>query len=378
MKYRSLAPLLAVALLASLLPLPSVLAGPAADSIAALEAHVDNLEARVTALEATPPPTPAPTPTPTVAPTPTPTPSPTPAPTPTPVPTPSPTPVSACQATFTGDATGATDVSSSLSSFLNANDTKTVCLAQGGEYKVNGQVHVTSPNGLVVLGRNAQIHQSTRGTNPILLIDGGGSGLELHDLTVLGANPTPGKWVYAYEHNHGIAFGGTQDVLVESVTVKNVGGDGLYLSGGANQWMNGVTIYSNTFDGIGRMGLAFTDGVEHAVVDSNRWDNIAYYLWDFEPNGATVGGRAAGANDVVFKNNSIGVKHYGDYPADQTQACGYDAVTTNASGGGPITNIEGFGNVVDAGGPAFRLGNFANASPWNWHDNPGQTTAGPC
>ncbi|MEW6224328.1 MAG: hypothetical protein AB1627_06835, partial [Chloroflexota bacterium] len=89
-----------------------------------------------------PAPTPAPSATPAPAPTATPAPAPTatpaPAPTATPAPAPTATPPSGTTyaAVFSGDATGATDVTSALRSFLQSHNGQRVALATNGVYKV--------------------------------------------------------------------------------------------------------------------------------------------------------------------------------------------------------------------------------------------------
>ena len=211
-----------------------------------------------------------------------------------------------CTRDVTADATGASDVTSALQSFIDASpDGSVICFEAGGQYRVDGTIHVSGRSSLIFAGRGARIFQTVRATTRIWLIDGGGSDITMRDLTVEGANPNPGKWDVAYEHNHAIQIGGTLRVELAHLTIKNIGGDGLYVSGGADRWADSVHLHDSLLDGIGRMGVAITDGGSNVVVDFNTFQRIGYYTWDLEPNGATVGGRLAGAEHVRFSDNRI-------------------------------------------------------------------------
>lgn len=340
--------------------------------------------------------TPSPTPTPTLAPTPTPTIAPTPVPTPTPTPLPTPTPSTACAQTFTGDATGAIDVTGSLTTFLkNAPAKQFVCLVPNGIYKITAQLNIPGKNGLWLNGQGATIYQTVRKTDPILNFDHQGSDLILKNVKIKGSNPRPGKWEYAYEHNHCIVLGGIVRAELDTVTCQNVGGDGLYLSAGRSLTSpypavlgDSLRVHDSIFDGIGRMGIAWTDGFNHSEIDHNIFRNIGYYTWDIEPNGYYLhpdgqlnqnasGGTLVGAQYGSIHDNQVGPKPYGDYPKDSTQACGYNFVTTNASGGGLMADFDIRNNVNTSGEP-FLLGLFGNPQRITYSGNtPNQRTGSP-
>jgi hypothetical protein len=297
-------------------------------------------------------------PTATPSPTPTPTPSPTPTPTATPSPTASPT---GCTRTFSGDNTGMIDVTAALQSFLAAAGGSVSCLAPGGTYRIGGGLHTSGLSNATIDGQGATIFQSVASGSRVLLIDTGGDRVTIRNLTIAGTKIAPyGKWLRSQEANHCLQFGGVTNVLVENFTCRNVGGDGIYLSGGANRWMDQVVIRNSTMDNTGRMGVAITDGVSHLTYTGNTLRGQGYYCMDVEPNGATVAGRLAGLEDAEFSNNVCGPKPYGDYPADTTQADGFAWVATNASGGGTCNRINVFGNSVTDPNPKyqdFRWGN---------------------
>jgi hypothetical protein len=311
----------------------------------------------------------APPPTASPSATPVPTPVPTQTLAPTPVPTANPTPASACARTFTGDATGATDVTSSLSAFIGGGSNTTSCLKPNGTYKITGQVHVDGDAGtrsaITIDGQGATIKQTTRSTSPIVLVDHGATGVLFKNLTIEGSNPQPGIWSITYEHNHGIQFGGMLSGGADHVTIKNVGGDGFYLSGSyvpsGFQFEENVKISNSVVDGNGRMGVAFTDGANHTTIETTTFTNIAYYAFDFEANGHIFNGLPAGSIGAIIRNNTISLIPFGRNPTISGQATGYVLAVTGTSGGGPAEDISFTGNTMtDPTWGELRIGVFNN------------------
>lgn len=263
---------------------------------------------------------------------------------------------------FHGTGNGTPNEYSALQSFFNGLPCGAVVGFDppDGVFKIGGStLHIANPCNLTVVGGGSTIWQSTRTGSPNILIDGGGGFLRLDSWNSEGSNPNPGKWDFDYEHNHGFQIGGIVGVDANSCNVINVGGDGWYLSGGGGQWAQNIRIHNSVIDGIGRMGVAVTDGAEYVVVDYNTFRNIGYYVWDIEPNGAIVDGRDAGGLHIRFSDNIIQGKPYGDYPSDPTQALGYIFVITGTSGGGPAEDVEISRNIMTVEG-AIRMGLFNN------------------
>ena len=145
---------------------------------------------------------------------------------------PPPAPAS-CTRKATADKTGGSDVTDELQRFIdNSPSGSVICLASGGKYKVNGTLHLNGRRGLTIDGLDATIFQTSRSTTRIWLLDGDTRNIKLRNMTIKGANPNPGFWVGAYEHNHGIEIQGALDVDLSHLRIVNVGGDGLYLSSG--------------------------------------------------------------------------------------------------------------------------------------------------
>jgi hypothetical protein len=223
-----------------------------------------------------------------------------------------------------------------------------ICFAANATYKVSGQIHLVNRQYLTFQGNGAKIYQPNRATGPVLLIDGGGNDLKFSDLTIRGSNPSPGVWDLTYEHNHGIQIGGAIRVEFDDVSVINVGGDGLYLAagsvGGTIRWADSVHFHDGIIDGVGRMGVALTDGASNTTIDHNIFRRIGYYTWDIEPNGHVWNGVAAGAVHASFSNNLLGPQPYSTGASGQ--ATGHVFVATGTSGGGPADDIVVSGNTI--------------------------------
>ena len=263
-------------------------------------------------------------------------------------------PVAGCKRLVNVDATGAIDVTAALQSFLNLSPNgSTVCFAVGGQYRVDGMISLDKRTGLTLDGQGARIFGTVRTNSPKLRFQLG-SELVVRNLIIEGFNPDAGTssaHLLEWEHGHGIGIYGTRRItLGPNVTVRNLSGDGIYvtggpLPGGGFQWADTVTVDSCRIERNGRMGVAFTDGARNVVVSGCVLDQIALYAFDIEPNGHSFSGVAAGAEDVRFSDNTI-VTYGIDHDLTPWVLAG--------TGDGPQRNIEFSRNVVTGG--ALRIG----------------------
>lgn len=267
---------------------------------------------------------------------------------------PTPQPVAGCTRLVDLDASGTTDVTADLQSFLDASSNhSTVCFAAGGQYRVDGMIALDGRTGITLDGQGARIFGTVRTNSPKLRLQLGAD-IVVRNLTIEGFNPDAGTssaHLLGWEHGHGIGIYGTQRVtLAPNVTLRNLSGDGIYitggaLSGGGFQWADGVTVSGCRVERNGRMGVALTDGARDIAVSRCVLDEIALYAFDIEPNGHSFSGVPAGAEDVRFSDNTIGT--YGIDP-DLTPW------VFAGTGDGPQRNIEFSRNVVTGG--ALRIG----------------------
>ena len=293
---------------------------------------------------ATPRPTPTATPSPTASPTPQPTPVPTVKPTPVPpvaTPTPQPPapppapPSPSCTQTFGGDASGATDVTSALQSFLQQSPAgATACLATNGQYRVNGRLYIAAhENGLTIEGNGARLFATVRSNQALLLFDRGRN-LVVRNLTIEGFNPngrTANAHEQSWEFGMGISMYGVINATITNVRILNVNGDGIYIDGGA-RWSDGVAIRNVLIDGTGRHGVAFTNGVRNTVVSGSTVRFTGMYPFVIEPDG-----NGSGADGITITGNAIS-----RYTIDSS----WGPYLFAATGAGDENNIEFSNNVV--------------------------------
>jgi hypothetical protein len=266
-----------------------------------------------------------------------------------------------CDRRASVDKSGDTDVTDELQRFIdNSPNGSVVCLASDGRYKVNGTLRIRDRGNIVFDGNGSTIVQTNRGTARILLIDGSSHDITVRDLTIKGANPSPGTWNSSYEHNHGIEVGGAVDLTMGNVRIVNVGGDGLYLSAGhvgsKVRWASNIRFHHGTIDGTGRSGISITDGAQHVVIEENTMRHIAFYTLNLEANGHVWDGVAAGARDVRFSDNTLGSQPYGTGVGNQP--VGHVFVATGSSGGGPVDDIKIARNTIS--GRPFDIGVYDN------------------
>ena len=280
----------------------------------------------------------------------------------------------ACTRTFRGDATGTDDVTEELQAFVDASPKgSVVCLAADGNYRMEGKLHLEARDGLTIDGRGARLFATERSTEARILIDRGGSNIRIRDIVIEGYWPEAGTadaHVLAHQGNHGIAIGGAHGVEIgPDVTIREVGGDGVYLTAGTvaggQRWADGIVVHDSTIERNGRMGVAITDGARNVVVEHNALDEIALYAFDIEPNGEVFDGVPAGAEHVRFSDNVIG--SYGLSPelvpwlfAGTGKGPQSDVeVSRNVATAGPLR--IGAWNVENTGRTGFRiLGNWSD------------------
>jgi hypothetical protein len=266
-----------------------------------------------------------------------------------------------CTRHVTVDRSGRTDVTAELQRQVNnTRNGGVLCFGRNGTYKVNGTLHIAGRRDLTLMGRGATIVQTNRSNRPIVQIDSGGTRIWLRNLGIRGANPNPGHWNPNYEHNHAVVVGGTTHVHLVNMRIRNVGGDGLYITagrtGGGVRWAAAVRMHHSVIDGTGRSGVSIADGGKAVSVDHNAFRRIAYYTFNIEPNGLSWNGDPAGARNVKFVRNRLSTQPFGT--GRNGQPDGYAFVVTGSSGGGPADDILVRRNRI--AGKHFRVGVFDN------------------
>ena len=235
--------------------------------------------------------------------TPTPSPTPTPPPIPAATPTPPPTGSGTFAAVFTGDATGSSDVTSSLRTFLEANNGKHVALAPNGVYKVT-QLSFTASN-LTVDFQGARIQGSLVGAHGILRIQTS-SNVTLNDPTVYGTGYT---WDSNNQNEHGIQIDGGSNITLNHPTIRDTRGDGINVTYQAskNSPPVGVVINSPDIERASRNGIAPVAG--QVTIRGGHISQTGLHGIDFEVNDDV------GANSTVGIVDGLDIRRTGDLPA---------------------------------------------------------------
>ncbi len=193
-------------------------------------------------------------------------------------------------AVFTGDATGATDVTSALRSFLQSHNGQRVALASNGVYKVT-QLSFTASN-LTVDFRGARLQGSQAGAHGILRIVSS-SNVVLNDPRVHGTG-------YAFadttQWEHGIHVDGGAGITLNNPITRDTRGDGIFTgySPGRNLPPTGVVINNPDIARAGRSGIAPVGG--QVTIRGGRIAHVGLHGIDIEPNDAV---EAASARVII-------------------------------------------------------------------------------
>ena len=204
------------------------------------------------------------------------------------------------------------DVTSALNQIVaKARKGATIELAPGGCYRLDGTLHVRDKRGLTIEGNGASLEARTVGDRDRRHVwVWGGKDLVIRDLTVRGANPTPGPekgYNGARPFQHGFALQGVNGARLEGVTVTAVYGDFVYIGPDlrTGRWSTNVAVKDSTLVDGGRQGIAIVAG-KHVVIDRNEIGGAGQSLFDLEPNKATQG-----AVDVrITRNRTGGARHF--------------------------------------------------------------------
>ena len=201
---------------------------------------------------------------------------------------PKPVPTSACTRRVSADKTGGSDVTAELQRFIDASPGGSViCLASGGQYKVNGTLHIADRSHLTIEGQGATIFQTSRSTTRTGSStatarrqaaphdDQGRQPQPRHLERDLRAQPRcrDRRW-----RGHGSRRGPHRQ-RGRRRAVHRAG------QATAIRWADTIDLHDSTIDGTGRSGVSITDGGSNVHIDRNTFRHIAYYTLNIEPNG---------------------------------------------------------------------------------------------
>ncbi len=214
-----------------------------------------------------------------------------------------PSPPVTYDAVFTGDATGVTDVTSTLRAFLESHDGQRVALAENGTYRI-GQMSFTARD-LTVDFRGAHIVGDQEGARGIIRIQDS-TGVTLNDARVTGTNASY-AWVARDQWEHGISVNGGSDITLHHPVTRHTRGDGIYVGTGIDSSTpTGVVIIDPDIAYAGRNGIAPVAG--EVTITGGRITHVGLHGIDFEANDATE------ARSIIGVVDGIDIRHYGELP----------------------------------------------------------------
>lgn len=280
-----------------------------------------------------PTPTPTPKPTATPAPTSTPTPTATPVPPAAPGPRPFPAPVTTGSYSVPAsiDATGRTDVSSALISFIaSVPNGSVINFPSGGVYGITKSIKVGyGRHNLVIDGHGATIrYLSSLASNENYSVwydFGGGSYLTFENFNLVGGSTSPGVFSSGGTGQHGVLVQ-SNEVEVAGNTISAVWGDAVFIESSTNVW-----VHDNHVVSAGRNGLAIISGT-NITAERNAVDRAGYTTFDIEPNTSSEA-----STNVVLRNNSAG-----------TWTNSFLSVEGSHTGA-PINGVTVTGNTINGG-----------------------------
>lgn len=294
---------------------------------------------------ATPAPTRTPTPAPSLTPTPAPSQTPGPRPTSTAAATPSPTPLPTATpsvappcTTFTGDPSGATDVSVELTAFLEQH-TGTVCLASGATYRVT-QVLAAGLTDIVLDGRGATIQGGDGLVTGIVRLRAARHVL-IRNLTVQGTSST---FTTATQWGCGFYIDGGLDITLDHVRVRMTQGDGIYVgyNSGSTTPAQAVRIIAPDLSRLGRNGVAPVAG--DVSVEGGTISHVGLFGVNFECNTglgcASIVGSVSGTSFSAVGEQWTGAIHYAVAAGGLTTAQKQSITVTRITADGAYMTIR--------------------------------------
>ena len=263
---------------------------------------------------------------------------------PTPQATPPPAPQAGCARTFSGDRSGATDVSGALQTFVNNSaNSSVICLVAGGTYRVDNKISISRRSNLTFDGRGAALVSPVARNTSFIYVNEG-SGIVIRNVIIEGANQgagTQNALNKSLQHGHAVALEATRSVLIEGTTVRRIFGDFVYVGTNSSLvWSDGVTIRNNDFALNGRMGIAIVAG-RNVVIAGNSFDKVGMYTLDIEPNRYSP---PTGGDNIEFSGNWVGTGSHTNL---------YSPLFFGALGLGNTTNVRILNNTV--AGQALRI-----------------------
>ena len=210
------------------------------------------------------------------------------------------------------DATGATDVTSKLTTFFERVPSgTTVVFPAHAIYRCDGSLVLYRAANLTIDGNGAVLKTETTGAGATpstgrswewprsraSIVLEWSSNVRIENLTISGPNSPGGYGTYhpALEAQAGVDVEYSANVSITSDTIRFVYGDFVYISGGSRN----IQVTDNVFNGSGRQGVSVTDA-QYVLIEHNSMFRAGRSAIDLEP-----GTHAGLAEHVDIYDNEI-------------------------------------------------------------------------
>lgn len=245
------------------------------------------------------------------------------------------------------DATGSSDVTSALASFVEGvPDGSVIVFPANGTYRVTQGIYLRGRSDLVFEGNGSTIRSSGSGGSTAssgFKLDNLNTDIAIRNFKIVGSNPnTTTLFKKGTESQMGVAIYDGARIEIDNVDVRHVYGDGVFVAGRqASPYRSSdqIWIHDSSFDYIGRHGLVF-NAATNSIAERNTYNRIGMFVFDVESDYDYEV-----VDNVRFRNNRVGT--YGLTP-DYTNwffAC------SGNQGVAVARNIYITGNSVTDGAP---------------------------
>lgn len=203
------------------------------------------------------------------------------------------------------DATGATDASAGLASFIaSVPDRSTIVFPAGATYRLDRALKLTRRSDLSFDGNGStlKVNDGCDPRDSAFFIELSSS-IAIDDFTIVGQwarGGTPEALSTDCQNQEAIVMYGATNVDIANLRVSRVSGDGVYLGPDGATWSSGVSIHDTSITAVGRNGVAIT-AASDVRIERNHFDAIALHVLDIEPDSA-----AGGGTSVLFADNTVG------------------------------------------------------------------------
>ena len=204
------------------------------------------------------------------------------------------------------DATGATDVSTALNTWVNTVPDGSIVSFRPGTYLLRKGIQLGNRRNLIFEGNGATLKTTGSGSDhvasPFVLgwsyalryWSGGSRNIAIRNFTLVGNDPSPGTYGGG-EDQMGVQIVGTRNLEVSGVTVRAVWGDGFFVNTGSDIWL-----HDNHVVTAGRSGVSVIKGCR-VLVERSAFDTVGYVTFNNEPNE-----RTEASSRLTFRNNTAG------------------------------------------------------------------------